>query len=84
MASTFPLTDRYLVNPDEANLQGKVGWIFFGVCAIGTVWAYYYVPETAGRNVDELDELFNRKIPARKMHKIKLDLDRSATYNAAA
>ena len=72
----------YLVNPDEANLQGKVGWIFFGVCAIASVWAWFYIPETAGRNVDELDELFSRKIPMRKFHKIDLDTDRTATFNA--
>ncbi|RSH80198.1 hypothetical protein EHS25_007208 [Saitozyma podzolica] len=72
----------YLLNPNEADLKGKVGWIFAGSGVIGTVWAYCFIPETAGRNVDELDELFNRRIPPRTFHKTVLDLDRSATYNA--
>jgi SP family general alpha glucoside:H+ symporter-like MFS transporter len=70
----------YLVNPDQANLKGKVGWIFFGVAVVGAIWAYFFVPETAHRNSDELDELFARGIPARKFHKTELGLDRSAAF----
>jgi SP family general alpha glucoside:H+ symporter-like MFS transporter len=70
----------YLVNPDQANLKGKVGWIFFGVAVVGAIWAYFFVPETAHRNIDELDELFARGIPARKFHKTELGLDRSAAF----
>jgi len=72
----------YLINPNEANLEGKVGWIFFGVGVAGSFYAYWFVPETMGRSVDEIDELFERGIPARKFHKIVLDADRSAIYNA--
>jgi len=74
----------YLVNPNEANLKGKVGWIFFGSCVIGGTWAYFFVPETAHRNVDELDELFARGISARKFHTTDLGMDRSAVYTVKA
>lgn len=40
---------RYLVNPDEANLGGKVGFIFGGLGLIGSVWAWVYIPETKYR-----------------------------------
>jgi SP family general alpha glucoside:H+ symporter-like MFS transporter len=72
----------YLVNPDEANLKGKVGWIFFGSGVLSIIWSYSFIPETAGGNVDELDQLFAWRIPPRRFHKTVLDLDRSATYNA--
>ncbi|KAH9939513.1 maltose permease [Amylocystis lapponica] len=55
----------YLVNPDEANLGGKVGFIFGGLAAVGTVWAYLYIPETKNRTVDEIDLLFERGVSAR-------------------
>lgn len=41
------------MNPDEANLGGKVGFIFGGLAALGVVWAYFYIPETKNRTVDE-------------------------------
>ncbi|KZT57947.1 general substrate transporter [Calocera cornea HHB12733] len=55
----------YLVNPDEANLGGKVGFIFGGLGAIGTIWAWFFIPETKNRTVDELDVMFERHVSAR-------------------
>ncbi|KZO98721.1 maltose permease [Calocera viscosa TUFC12733] len=55
----------YLVNPDELNLGGKVGFIFGGLGVLGTVWAWFFVPETGGRSVEELDVLFEMGVPAR-------------------
>ena len=45
------------VTPNEANLGGKTGFIFGGLCAIGTVWGYFYIPETKNRTVDESVDL---------------------------
>ncbi|KAI0951244.1 hypothetical protein AcW1_008337 [Taiwanofungus camphoratus] len=56
----------YLVNPDEANLGGKVGFIFGGLSAFGTIWAWFYIPETKNRTVDEIDMLFERGVSPRK------------------
>jgi SP family general alpha glucoside:H+ symporter-like MFS transporter len=72
----------FLVNPDQANLKGKVGWIFAGFAFIGGIWGYFAVPETANRNVDELDELFARRVPPRKFKDYDLGTDRSAAYQA--
>jgi len=63
----------YLVNPDEANLGGKVGFIFGGLGAIGTVWSWFFIPETKNRTVDELDVLFERHVPARKFATYELE-----------
>ena len=31
----------YLINPDEANARGKIGFFFGGLAAISLVWAYF-------------------------------------------
>jgi len=67
----------YLINPDEANLQGKVGWIFGGMGVIFTFWSWFGIPETGGRTIDEIDILFEHKVPARKFRDYKInDADR--------
>ncbi|KAI0725563.1 maltose permease [Fomitopsis betulina] len=63
----------YLVTPNEANLGGKTGFIFGGLCAIGTVWGYLYIPETKARTVDELDTMFERNIAPRKFSQYKIE-----------
>ncbi|KAI0141517.1 general substrate transporter [Pestalotiopsis sp. NC0098] len=62
----------YLFNTDEANLGGNLGWIFFGMSAIMGVLLFFFVPETNGRSFDELDIMFERKVPARAFAKYDL------------
>jgi sugar porter (SP) family MFS transporter len=57
----------YMVNPDEGNLRGKVGFVFGGLAAIATVGSYLYIPELKGRTFIEIDTLFMRRVPPRKM-----------------
>ncbi|KAG1726395.1 maltose permease [Suillus lakei] len=52
------------VNPDQANLGGYVGFIFGGLAFAGTIWTWYFIPETKDRTVDELDVLFEQRVPA--------------------
>ncbi|KAI0415127.1 sugar porter family MFS transporter [Xylaria grammica] len=56
----------YMINPDEANLQGKLGYYFGGLGALCLIWSYFRVPETKGRTYEELDVLFDRKVPTRE------------------
>ena len=65
----FNIVIPYLVNPDEANLKGKVGFVFGGLGAIATVYAFFCTPETKGRTTDQLDALFENHIPVRKFAK---------------
>jgi hypothetical protein len=57
----------YMVNPDEANLKGKVGFVFGGLGAIATVWASMYVSELKGRKFEEIDRMFFARVLPRKM-----------------
>ncbi|KAH8659773.1 sugar transporter [Xylariales sp. PMI_506] len=59
---TFP----YLFDADAANLNTKVGFIFGSLMACATIWVYFLLPETAQRSLEEIHELFERGVPARK------------------
>lgn len=56
----------YMFNPDKANLGGKVGFVFGGLCfpCIALIWLFQ--PETMHRSYEELDEMFMNGIPARQ------------------
>ncbi|RDW76922.1 hypothetical protein BP6252_04975 [Coleophoma cylindrospora] len=56
----------YLFNPDKANLGAKISFIFAGLAILCLVYLWFYQPETTGRTYEELDELFTKRIPARK------------------
>jgi Na+/melibiose symporter-like transporter len=36
----------------------QVGFIFGSLTFVGLIWTYFYLPETGGRSLEELDELF--------------------------
>ncbi len=57
----------YMVNPDEANLKGKVGFVFGGLAFVATVWSWFYIPELKGRTFNEINEMFIKLVTIRKM-----------------
>lgn len=63
----------YLFNPDKANLGAKVSFIFGGLAILSLVFLWVYLPETAKRTYEELDEMFVKKVPARKFKGYKSD-----------
>lgn len=65
----------YMINPDQANMQGKLGFFFGGLGALCLVWAYFRMPETMGRSYAELDLLFDKRVPARQFKKYPLNLE---------
>ncbi|UQC91636.1 maltose permease [Colletotrichum lupini] len=56
----------YLLNTDQANLGGKICFIFFGLSLPMCAWLYLYFPEMKGRNYAEIQEMFSNRVPARK------------------
>ncbi|KAH8679073.1 general substrate transporter [Tricladium varicosporioides] len=63
-----------LINPDAANLRGKIGFIFGGTALLSCAWVWARVPETAGRTFQDLDWLFEKGVPARKFEGYKVPL----------
>jgi hypothetical protein len=69
MTVAFP----YLINPDQADLRGKVGFFFGGLSAFSLLWAYFRCPETKGRTYEELDLMFARGVPTREFKKYRVE-----------
>jgi MFS transporter, SP family, sugar:H+ symporter len=36
---------------------------------IAAVWVYFFLPEVKGRSLEEIDEMFQKRLPARKFRK---------------
>jgi len=56
----------YLLNPDKANLGGKITFIFFGTSLPVCLYLFFCLPEMKGRSVVEIEEMFQDRVPARK------------------
>jgi hypothetical protein len=65
----------YIFNPNEANLGPKTGFIFVGLAVLCLVFVWFYQPETRGRTYEEIDELFLKKVPARKFEGFVTDAE---------
>ncbi|CAK7203119.1 hypothetical protein SEUCBS139899_005848 [Sporothrix eucalyptigena] len=60
-------TTTNIVIPFELTAIGpKTGYMFFGIGVISCVLIYLWIPDITGRSFSQLDELFERRIPARK------------------
>jgi len=65
-------TMPYFINANSLNWGGKVAWLWGPSNLISFVFTYFFVPETKGRALEELDELFYNRVPARHFSTYKL------------
>jgi len=63
----------YMLNASSANWRGKTGFFFGGLSAVATGWCYWRLPETKGRTFEELDYMFEAKVPPRKFAGYQLE-----------
>ncbi|KAL4928545.1 uncharacterized protein BDV17DRAFT_291470 [Aspergillus undulatus] len=63
-----------LLNPDRANLGGKLGFIFGELCFPSIMFIWWYQPETRERSYEELDEMLE-KVPARQFKGYKTETE---------
>ncbi|KIH88771.1 hypothetical protein SPBR_06970 [Sporothrix brasiliensis 5110] len=59
-------TAPYFINPTSLNWGPKYGYIWFPSCLIAAAWIFFFLPEVKGRTLEEIDEMFMAKLPARK------------------
>jgi MFS family permease len=55
-----------LINPGQANLGGKVSFVFFAPSVFFCVYFFFCLPEMKGRSFLELEEMFQKEVPARE------------------
>ncbi|RAL03922.1 aldehyde dehydrogenase [Aspergillus ibericus CBS 121593] len=67
----------YLLKAPYADLQSKVGFIYGSLAALGVVCGYFFLPELTGRSLEELEEMWQRRIPARKFSDWRSEVDGS-------
>lgn len=56
----------YLINPGKANARGKVDFLCGGITLFTFLWSYFRLPETKHRTFEEIDYLFESRVPTRQ------------------
>lgn len=71
--SSFHLTDSslsftapYFINPASLDWGPKYGYIWVPSCLIAAAFVWICLPEVKGRTLEEIDEMFEKRLPARK------------------
>ncbi|KAI4859369.1 general substrate transporter [Hypoxylon rubiginosum] len=59
-------TAPYFINPASLGWNAKYGYIWFGSNVIVFIFTWLFIPETRDRTLEEIHEMFEAKIPARK------------------
>ncbi|KAJ5151075.1 Maltose permease [Penicillium canariense] len=59
-------TAPYFINPDSLNWGPKYGYIWFPSCLIAATFIFFFLPEVKGRTLEEIDEMFEQRLPAWK------------------
>jgi SP family general alpha glucoside:H+ symporter-like MFS transporter len=62
----FTVAMPYMLSSDEANWRGKAGFLFGAISLVCFIWCFFRLPESRKRTFEELDILFERKVPARQ------------------
>jgi SP family general alpha glucoside:H+ symporter-like MFS transporter len=65
----------YLLNPGAINAGAKTEFLYAGISTFSVVWCYFRLPEMKGRTFEELDIMFERKVPTRQFKTYVIDQD---------
>lgn len=72
----------YLMNPDQANLKGKLGFAFMGTGSIVAFLGFFIYPETKGLSIEKIDYLYEIKTPPRHFKKVAASIDWESVLSA--
>ncbi|KAK0714117.1 general substrate transporter [Lasiosphaeria miniovina] len=64
----------YFINPDKLNWGAKYGYIWAASNIACGVFFFFFLPELKGRTLEEIDELFERRIGAWKFKGTKTNI----------
>ncbi|KIW05923.1 uncharacterized protein PV09_03116 [Verruconis gallopava] len=60
----------YMQNAGYGNMGPYIGFFFGGISFLGLVFVYFCYPEVKGLSVEELDVLFDKRLPTREFGKV--------------
>lgn len=66
IAFLVSFTLPYLYDAGEANLGPKVGYIYAGGCCLSLAFVYFYIGETIGRSLEDINQMFDEELPVMK------------------
>ncbi|KAK4039656.1 general substrate transporter [Parachaetomium inaequale] len=64
---------NYQLSSTAWNWGARTAFFWAGSCLLSAIWVFFRLPEPKGRTYAELDLLFERRVPARKFAKTKID-----------
>ncbi|SPQ23489.1 ed6c590e-0083-4974-8011-9bb327d74cdd [Thermothielavioides terrestris] len=76
-------TAPYFINPSSLNWGPKYGYIWAPSCWVSALWVFFFLPEVKNRTLEEIDEMFEARLPAWKFRKY-VCVGRGATNAGAA
>lgn len=53
----------YVVDPDKGNMGSKVFFIWGSTCTCCLLFAYFFVPETKGLSLEQVDKMLEETTP---------------------
>ncbi|KAJ5899615.1 hypothetical protein N7495_004359 [Penicillium taxi] len=56
----------YFINPEHLDWGARYGYIWAGSNLICVIFFYFFMPEMNNRSLEELDEIFAARVPARR------------------
>lgn len=59
-------TAPYFINPESLDWGPRYGYVWFPSCAVAALWVFFFLPETKGRALEDMDEMFDARLPARR------------------
>ena len=64
----------YFVPPAFENIKWKVYIVFGCFCLAMTLHVFFLFPETAGKSLEQVDDMFRERVPAWRTHVVKQDM----------
>ncbi|OAA57582.1 Sugar/inositol transporter [Niveomyces insectorum RCEF 264] len=62
----YNVASPYLINASAAGLGAKTGLVYGAISLLCCFWCYFRLPECKDRTFEELDIMFERKVPTRQ------------------
>ena len=67
-----------MLNTAGANWGYKTAWLFLGTGLAMVIVIFFFVPEPSCRNAAEMDEMYEKHVPPRKMRTHVTDIQKAA------